>query len=386
MHRTVWLALGLMSIMPLVSARGAERPVDFSREVLPILSDHCFHCHGPDAKSRQGNLRLDTREGAFAAKRDRKTLVPGKPAESELIRRMESKDTEEMMPPPEAHRPLKPVQVATLKRWVAEGAKWGQHWALVPVPEVVPVPAGPSPVDAFIDQALVGSGLQKSPRATAAQWLRRVTFDLTGLPPTIDELKAFGGNPSRVDYAAAVDRLLKSPRYAERMATEWLDLARYADTHGYQSDRYRPTWAYRDWVLRAFQKNQRYDEFARDQLAGDMLPKPTQETRLATAFNRLHMQNEEGGIVEEEFRVAYVADRVATFGTAFLAQTFDCCRCHDHKYDPISQKEYYQLFAFFQNIDEAGQTTYFTDSTPVPTLLLSTPEQDQQLATLSEQV
>jgi hypothetical protein len=371
--------------------RPAVVPVDFSREILPILSDACFHCHGPSETGRKGDLRLDVKEGLFADRGDYSVVAPGKPDESELVSRVFESDPTAVMPPPNAARQLKPAERELLKRWVSEGAPWGVHWAFAPMskpapPEVKRKERVRSPIDAFVVARLEREGLEPSPDASRETWLRRVTFDLTGLPPTLEELDAFLADSSDRAFETVVDRLFKSPRYGERMATEWLDVARYADTHGYQMDRYRPVHPWRDWVISAYQRNLPFDEFARWQLAGDLLPNATKEQYLATAFNRLHMQNEEGGIVEEEFRVAYVVDRVNTMGTAFLGMTFECSRCHDHKYDPISQKDFYSLFAFFQNIDEFGQTTYFTSSTPVPTLLLTTDEQDAKLAALRSDI
>ncbi len=364
--------------------------VDFNREVQPILSDNCYQCHGPDAKARKASLRLDTKEGAFRVRDGVTAIVPKDSAKSELVRRISSTDAEFMMPPPASKHKLTTQQIATLKRWIDEGAIWGQHWAYVPLGHPAP-PTGTSPVarnsvDAFIVSRLEREGLRLSKEAPREQWLRRVTLDLTGLPPTLAETDAFLKDQSPSAYENVVDRLLRSPRYGERMASDWLDLARFADTHGYQFDRFRPVWPYRDWVISAFNRNQPFDQFITWQLAGDLLPNVTKEQRLATAFNRLHMQNEEGGIVEEEFRVAYVVDRVNTFGTAFLGQTFECCRCHDHKFDPFTQKDFYSLFAFFQNIDESGQTSYFTAATPVPALLLSTEEQDKRLAELLKKI
>ncbi|QEL16510.1 DUF1553 domain-containing protein [Limnoglobus roseus] len=373
----------------LLPTAGAAAEVDFARDVLPILSEKCFFCHGPDEAARKAGLRLDTKDGAFRKKKDRTMIVPGKSAESEVISRIVSKDADEQMPPPDSNRTLTPRQIETLKKWVDEGATWGQHWAYVPLPRAVVVPEVQSSkfkvqrsIDNFILSRLEKEGLSPSPSATKAAWLRRVSLDLTGLPPSVAELDAFEKDTSPSAYETVVDRLLASPRYGERMASDWLDVARYADTHGYQSDRFRNMWAYRDWVIKAFNANQKFDQFTIDQLAGDLRPNATKDQRLATAFNRLHMQNEEGGIVEEEFRVAYVVDRVTTFGTAFLAQTLECCRCHDHKYDPLAQKDFYQLFAFFQNIDESGQTSYFTSSMPVPALPLTTDEQDRKIAEL----
>ncbi len=357
------------------------QPVDYARDVLPILSENCYHCHGPDERARKGELRLDTKEGAFHANDGAAAIVPHDAAASELVRRITSKDPDEVMPPHEDIRKLKPQQVQTLKRWVEQGATWGAHWAFVlPQPATLADEASNHSIDALVRAKLRDVKLQPSSEADKATLIRRVTFDLTGLPPTPGEVDAFAADTSANGYEKLVDRLLASPRYGERMATEWLDLARFADTHGYQFDRYRPTWPWRDWIIKAFNENLPYDQFVTWQLAGDLLPNATKEQRLATAFNRMHMQNEEGGIVAEEYRVAYVVDRVTTAGTAFLGLTFDCARCHDHKYDPITQRDFYSMFAFFQNIDESGQTSFFTEATPVPTVLLSTDEQDKGLA------
>lgn len=385
--------VGLLWLVCVASggAWAAQRPVEYDRDVLPVLSDNCYKCHGPDSETRKAGLRLDTKEGAFRTQDGKTVIVARQPAASELVRRITSTDPKEMMPPPKSQRKLTAGQIGLLARWVSEGAPWGVHWAFVPLSRpTLPAPSRPdwvrNGIDAFVLARLDREGLKPSPDADKATLLRRVTFDLTGLPPTPQELDDFLRDPDASAYEKAVDRLLASPRYGERMATLWLDVARYADTHGYQADRYRAMWPYRDWVIKAFNENLPFDKFATWQLAGDLLPNATKEQRLATAFNRLHMQNEEGGIVEEEFRVAYVVDRVDTFGTAFLALTFECSRCHDHKFDPITQKDFYSLFAFFQNIDESGQTSFFTDAMPVPTLLLSTDEQDRKLAALRKQI
>lgn len=372
-----------------LTTRAAD--VDFAKDIQPILSENCYQCHGPDQSGRKGGLRLDTKEGAFGAGKSGKVAITaGKPAGSELIRRITTKDADDMMPPADSNKKLTPAQITLLQRWISEGGKWGIHWAFVPpkLPQVPKVKGlkSANPIDAFVAAKLAASGKHLSPPADPARLLRRVTLDLTGLPPTPQEIAAFEAAPSSQAYSTMVDRLLDSPRYGERMATDWLDLSRYADTHGFQMDRYRPMWPWRDWVIGAFNKHLPFDQFVLWQLAGDLLPNPTKEQRLATAFNRLHLQNEEGGIVEEEYRVAYNVDRVNTFGTAFLGMTFECSRCHDHKYDPISQKEFYQLFAFFQNIDESGQTVYFGDIMPVPTMLLSTDEQDAKLAGLQTEI
>ena len=383
----VALLFWLCTLAPSVQAA----PLDFNREVKPILSDQCFHCHGPDSEARQAELRLDIREGLFRQKKEVTVIVPGQPEASELVRRIDSENPDEKMPPPDSHRQLTVVQRDVLRRWVKEGAKWEQHWSFVPLKKEPPPDVGNSPwvrneIDRFVLKSLNAARLTPKREADRARLIRRVTLDLTGLPPTLAEIDSFLTDTSPDAYEKVVDRLLASPRYGERLASEWLDLARFADTHGYQADRSRAMWPYRDWVIKAFNENLPFDQFITWQLAGDLLPNATKEQRLATAFNRLHMQNEEGGIVEEEFRVAYVVDRVTTFGTAFLGLTFECSRCHDHKFDPITQRDFYSLFAFFQNIDEAGQTSYFTDSMPVPALLLSTAEQDAEIAAQSKMI
>ncbi len=367
--------------------------VDYGRDILPILSDKCYHCHGPEEKGRKAKLRLDTKEGALRTKDA--IIIPGQSLESELVKRITTTNLDDQMPPPDSNRTLTPKQIELLTRWVEEGAPWGQHWAFVaPHQPVVPQVQGPtpinreqaskvqSPIDSFVLSRLQKEGLTPASEASNDTWLRRVTLDLTGLPPTLPELDAFLADASTNAHEKVVNRLLASPRYGERMATDWLDLARYADTHGYQMDRFRPMWPYRDWVIKAFNQNLPFDQFVTWQVAGDLLPNATRDQRLATAFNRLHNQNEEGGVVGEEYRVAYVVDRVNTFSTAFLGLTTECARCHDHKYDPITQKDFYSLFAFFQNIDEAGQTSYFTDSMPVPTLMLPTFEQERKVLEL----
>jgi len=382
--------LAVVFLSPVSFAAAAAGKVDFRREILPILSDACFRCHGPDEPKREAHLRLDTLEGLYRTREGVTVVRPGKPNESALILRIGSHDSDKIMPPRNAVRQLTAAEIGTLQRWVTEGAPWAGHWAFAPIEKVTPPPvAGTvavSPIDAFVGDRLRREQLQLSPEADPERLLRRVTLDLTGLPPTPAERAAFLADKSQDAYEKVVDRLLASPRWGERMAVEWLDVARFSDTHGYQLDRPRAMWAWRDWVIDSFNKNTPYDRFVTDQLAGDLLPSPTKLQRLATGFNRLHNQNEEGGIVEEEYRQAYIADRVATFGTAFLGLTLECARCHDHKYDPISQKDFFALSAFFQNIDEAGQISYkgFADSMPVPTLLLTTDEQDRELASLQQ--
>jgi hypothetical protein len=367
--------------------------IEFNRDIRPVFSDTCFKCHGFDKQARKGDLRLDLPEDAFAAHKKGTPIVPGRPEQSEAIKRLMSDDPDVIMPPADSKLAVTAAQKELIRRWVAEGAHYQPQWAFIP-PAVAPVPEVTkrdwvrNPIDQFILARLEAAGLSPSAEADRRTLIRRVSFDLTGLPPTPAETEAFVSDTAPDAYEKVVDRLLASPHYGERMAADWLDLARFADTHGYQADRYRAMWPYRDWVIKAFNDNLPFDQFGTWQLAGDLLPNATKEQRLATAFNRLHMQNEEGGVVEEEFRVAYVNDRVDTYGTTFLGLTVGCAHCHDHKFDPITQKDFYSLFAFFQNIDESGQTSYFTGDTtmPVPTLLLSSQAQDQQLAKLHAQI
>jgi hypothetical protein len=367
--------------------------VDFSRDILPVFSENCFKCHGPDEKARKAKLRLDTKEGAFRLKDGKAVIVPGKSAESELFRRITTRDQDDLMPPPESHHQLTAKQIGLIQQWIDQGAKWGRHWAFNPIEALEPPPVKNkhwpvNDIDRFVLARLEQEKFAPAPAADRERLIRRATFDLTGLPPTRAETDDFLADKSANAYEKVVDRLLNSPRFGERMAAQWLDLARYADTYGYQMDAPRPVWPYRDWVIKAFNENLPFDQFVKWQLAGDLLPDTTKEQRLATAFCRLHLQNEEGGIVEEEFRVSYVVDRVDTFGTAFLGLTLECCRCHDHKFDPLTMRDFYSLFAFFQNIDEAGQNPYtgFVDYTPVPTLLLSDAPTDARLARLSREI
>ncbi len=387
--------LGVLFAAPVLAASSAPaRPlIDFDREVRPILSDNCYECHGPDERARKAKLRLDTKDGAFRVKDGKAVIVPGRGLESELVKRITSKDPDEVMPPPDSRHKLSGKQVELLRQWIDQGAKWAGHWAFQPIhapalPAVKHAEWARNEIDRFILARLETEGLVPSAAADRERLIRRVTLDLTGLPPTIHEIDDFRADTSSNAFEKVVDRLLRSPRYGERVATPWLDLARYSDTYGYQLDAPRPMWPYRDWVIKAFNENLPFDQFVTWQLAGDLLPHPTREQRLATAFNRLHLQNEEGGIIEEEFRVAYVDDRVDTFGTAFLGLTLQCAHCHDHKFDPISTRDFYSLFAFFQNIDEAGQNPYtgFVRYTPTPSMLLPDDATEKRLAKLSEQI
>lgn len=361
--------------------------LSYRRDVAPILSDKCFMCHGPDEGSREADLRLDRRSEA------EHVLSPAEPEASELLRRVLADDVDEVMPPVDSRLRLSPEEKQTLRRWILSGAEYESHWAFVPItrPEVPNSTAGPDgwprgPVDRFIAAALRDVNLLPAPEADRSRLIRRLTFDLTGLPPTLAEIDAYLADDTPGAYERVVDRLLASEQFGVRMASDWLDLSRYSDTYGYQVDRDRYVWPWRDWVVRAINANLPYDQFITWQLAGDLLPEPSDDQILATAFNRLHPQKVEGGSVPEEFRVEYVADRNHTFATAFLGLTLECARCHDHKFDPLTQKEYYQLFAFFNNIDEAGLYSFFTSSVPTPTLLLTDPADRGQIRLLEEEI
>jgi len=374
----------LLKLLFCSATLSAQQPPTFNRDVRPILSDRCFSCHGPDSARREADLRLDERPAAMAAK----AIVPGKPEESLILQRVLSDDPDTVMPPPHAKlERLSAAEVDTLRRWIESGAEYESHWAFIPVAPGQTTDATISGViDELVRSSLSRRGLDRQPVASRETLIRRLSFDLTGLPPSSSEVLAFISDRDPQAVSKLVDRLLASPRYGERMAVDWLDAARYADSFGFQVDREREMWPWRDWVIDALNRNLPFDQFVTWQLAGDLLPEATQEQILATAFNRLHQQESEGGSVEEEYRVEYVSDRVQTFATAFLGLTFECARCHDHKYDPISQKEYYQLFAMFQNIDEAGLYAYFTTSPPTPTLTLTDASRAGKLQQLRDKV
>lgn len=362
------LGLVAVAVPSLTFAGGA--PVDFARDVRPILSDNCFKCHGPDAGSREGDLRLDVLDPKLGplAERDGYWIVsPGKVDDSVLMLRVTSDDPETVMPPPKSNRKLTAAQKETLRRWVEQGAKWGKHWAFErperpAVPEVKDKEWVRNPIDNFILARLEKEGLRPSPTASRETLLRRAALDLVGLPPTPAELDAFSADTSDAAYEKQVDRLLASPHFGERQGRHWLDNARYADSNGYSHDLPRTIWPYRDWVIGAMNADMPFDEFTIEQLAGDMLPNPTLDQRVATGFHRNTQFNTEGGIDPEQFRVESIIDRVGTTGTVFLGLTVACAQCHDHKFDPISQEEYYRLFAFFNNADEpAIKVTGITD-------------------------
>lgn len=366
--------------------------MDYNRDVRPILADKCFACHGPDAARRKAGLRLDEAAAAYGPLPEspgRVAVKPGRIDRSELMHRILSGDPGYRMPVPESHLELSATEKAILARWVEQGAEYKPHWAFLKpmkaAPPVIPGDESLGVIDRFVRARLRAQGLKPAPEADRETLLRRLSLDLTGLPPSLGEIDRFLADTSSQAYERQVDRLLASPHYGERMAADWLDVARFADSHGYTVDRLRDQSPWRDWVIDAFNRNMPYDRFITEQLAGDLMPSPDRGMLIATAFNRNHPQNMEGGIVEEEFQTEYVMDRTNTFGEAFMALSLGCARCHDHKYDPIAQKDYYRLYAFFNNVLEAGQIAW-NDDTPTPTLHLPTPVQEAAIAFLQERI
>lgn len=346
-----------------VDAEQMPDTISYNFNIRPILSDKCFKCHGPDAAHRQADLRLDIPESAYQALKDNPAahaLVPGNPILSELYRRVSTKDTAEQMPPPSSNlKKLTPFEVDLIEKWIKQGAKYEKHWAFVPprsypIPQVKNTTWPKNPIDNFVLHKLEEKGVDPSVEADKERLLKRVSLDLTGLPPSLQLMDKFLADKNPDAYQKVVDELMASPQYGEKMTLHWLDVARYADSHGYQDDNYRSQWPWRDWVIHAFNENLPYDKFITWQLAGDLLPNATKEQILATGFNRNHKITEEGGVIDEEYRVSYVTDRTNTFGKAMLGITLECAHCHDHKYDPFSQKEYYQVFSFFNNVKEVG--------------------------------
>ncbi len=371
-----------------VSTGQAQDTIRFDQDVRPILSNHCWSCHGLDEASRQANLRLDQRESALG-KGDSGAIavVPRDLTASELITRIESHEADKQMPPASAKKPLSEDQKRILRQWILEGAAFSSHWAFTTprrpdLPRVKDPSWARNPIDQFILKRLEDEGLRPGIEARPPIWLRRVTLDLTGFPPSLKELQDFESQlqttAEEVVYAAVVDRLLSSPRYGERMAMQWLDAARYADTNGYNNDETRTMWPWRDWVINAFTSGMPYDQFLTEQLAGDLLPNATISQRVATGFSRNHVLTTEGGIIEEEYHVEYVADRVHTTSTVFLAMSMQCARCHDHKYDPISQRDYYQFASFFNNVPDKV-VSYNQSKMAEPLLKVPSPEQTAEL-------
>jgi hypothetical protein len=386
---TCVFAAAMVAATDSIAAAEPAGEISFNRDVRPILSDHCFPCHGPDAAERKANLRLDTEAGGLADLGEHRAIVPGDIKASEVVRRITAADPDERMPPADFERPLSAEQIATLKRWIAQGAKWQGHWSFIPPvrpnPPAVRNAAWPrGEIDAFVLARLEAEGLAPSPEADKTTVLRRVTFDLTGLPPTPAEVDAFVADQSPDAFERVVDRLLASPRYGERMATRWLDGARYADSNGYQSDGERFMWRWRDWVIEAYNRNLPFDQFTVEQLAGDLLSGCTLDQQIATGFNRNHRGNAEGGIIPAEYAVEYVVDRVDTTATVWLGLTLGCARCHDHKFDPFTQREFYSLFAYFNNVPERGKAVKFGNSPPV--VLSPTRDEQAELRALERQL
>ncbi|MDH5602532.1 MAG: PSD1 and planctomycete cytochrome C domain-containing protein [Cyclobacteriaceae bacterium] len=356
--------IGFYFLKPLLISDTTSLPkkIDFNNHIRPILSDKCFACHGPDAKTRKADLRLDTKEGAFAPLKDyddKYAVVPGDPLASEMIYRIFAEDTSEIMPPPKFKLTLTTREKELIKKWVEQGAEYKPHWSFVPpekadVPDVKNKKWGVNEIDYFVLAKLEEMALEPNEEAGKEYLLKRVAFDLTGLPPSLEMQERFLQDNSENAYEKIVDELLANEHYGEKMAIHWLDVARYADSHGYQDDGLRTMWPWRDWVIHAFNENYPYDQFVTWQLAGDLIPDKTKETILATGFNRNHKITQEGGVIDEEYRIEYVTDRTNTFGKTFLGLTYECAKCHSHKYDPISQQEYFGTFAFFDKVPEKG--------------------------------
>jgi len=386
---TLRRSLSLIVIAVGVSAASAQTPntVEFNKHIRPILSDNCFACHGPDQNARKEDLRLDIEDGHRG--KDKKILVSGKPMESELYLRIIGKSDGQRMPPAKFGKQLTAQQVELVKKWIEQGAKWEKHWSLLPVkkqelPAVKDSKWGKHPVDAFILSRLDAEGLKPSSEADRLTLARRLAFDLTGLPPTPEQVDAFMKNDSPAAYEAFVDELLKSPHYGERMALYWLDLVRYADTAGYHSDNHRDIALYRDWVIKAFNENKRFDAFTIEQLAGDLLENPTRDQRVASGYNRLLMTTEEGGAQAKEYLAKYAADRVRNVSVVWLGLTMGCAECHDHKFDPIAQKDFYRFASFFADVQETavGRQTQTKLTTPEQDLLIK--ELDSKMAPLQK--
>jgi hypothetical protein len=372
----VWVLVAL-AITPALVAD--EPTVEFNRDIRPILSDRCYVCHGPDAKNRNVPLRLDSEAAAKADLGGRFAITPGDPSKSEIVRRITSPNKAVRMPPAYSGLQLNASEIALLTKWIEEGARWQAHWSFLPpkrpaLPQIKLASWPRNTIDYFVLSRLERGGLEPSPEADRVTLARRASFDLTGLPPTPEEVDRFMQDSSPDAYERMLDRLLASPRYGERMAIRWLDAARYADTNGYQTDAERQMWRWRDWVIEAFTNNMPFDQFTVEQIAGDLLPNPTLEQKIATGFNRNHRGNSEGGIVPEEYLVEYAVDRVETMSTVFLGLTMGCARCHNHKYDPFTQKEFYQLFAYFNNIPELGRYLKFGNTPPY----VKAPTREQQ--------
>ncbi len=366
--RKISITGGFFALVLLSSSLASGNEVDFARDIRPILSDKCFFCHGPDEENRKAKLRLDLKSEAFADKGGITAIVPGNLGKSESWHRIISEDPDELMPPPKAKKPLSEEEIKLIELWIESGAEWTEHWSFTaptkPEPPSIEFSLE-NPIDRFIQAELAEDVLNPSPEADRRTLLRRITFDLTGLPPTLEELEAFLSDESETAYEKIVDRLLASPHFGERMALMWLDAARYGDTSVMHADGPRDMWPWRDWVVEAYNKNQPYDQFSIEQIAGDLLPEPTNAQLIASGFNRNHPSSDEGGAIAEELRVSYVADRVKTTSNVWLGLSMECVQCHDHKYDPISHREYYQFYAFFNNTTDPGMQTRKGNQAPL---------------------
>lgn len=361
-RRTALLLIAFWMACPVI----ADEPLSYNKDIRPILASHCFACHGPDSASRKGDLRLDQK----AAAESMKAIVSGKPDESGIIQRILATDPDEVMPPPETKKPLSPDQIAKLKRWVQEGAEYQLHWSLIPptkpaVPAVKKADWPKNPIDNFILAKLESLGLEPAAEADRRTWARRVSFDLTGLPPTPEHVAAFVTDKSPDAYEKFVDALLKTPQWGEHRGRYWLDYARYADTHGIHFDNFREMWSYRDWVIGAFNQNMRFDEFTIENLAGDLLPNRSLEQQIGSGFNRCNMTTNEGGIIDEEYVVLYARDRTETVSQVWMGLTTGCAVCHNHKFDPITQKDFYSLAAFFNNTTQGARDGNIKDTPPI---------------------
>jgi hypothetical protein len=351
---TCWLFVTIALAWATPDASATDRPaVDFNRDIRPILSESCYQCHGPDPNKRKADLRLDTREGLFRSADGTTVVVPGKPDESEFWLRISSDDPEARMPPPKAGKPLTPTQVAVVRRWIEQGAIWKGHWSFLPAaPPAMPTADGDDAIDRLLHARIAAVGLESSPEADRSTLIRRLSIDLIGLPPDPEEVDAFLHDRRDDAYERVVDRLLASPHYGERMAVFWLDLVRFADTQGYHSDNHVDIWMFRDYVIRSFNANKPFDRFTTEQLAGDLIDRPTDETRIGSGYNRLLQTTQEGGAQPKEYIAKYAADRVRNVSSVWMGMTMGCAECHDHKYDPFTTREFYSMAAFFADVKE----------------------------------
>jgi hypothetical protein len=389
-HWVLWICAGFGLVQPALAASPASGGIDFNREIRPILSENCFACHGPDEKERKAKLRFDVKEDAFKpAKSGDYAIVPGDPKKSALVQRVNTTDPDDIMPPPKTGKKLTAQQKELLTKWIAQGAKWQEHWSYVPperpeLPKIKDTKWPKNEIDNFVLARAEKEKLKPSPEADKTTLVRRATLDLTGLPPTPQEVDAFLADKDPLAYEKLVDRLLATPRYGEEMARAWLDAARYADSHGYHIDSERSMWKWRDWVVDAFNQNKPFDRFTTEQLAGDLLSNATMEQKIGSGYVRCNMSTGEGGAIEEEYKAKYTFDRVETTATIWLGLTLTCARCHTHKYDPITQKEYYGMFSFFNSIDESIMDG--NKPNPDPFIKLPTPEQTKRLEWLKKEI